>query len=115
MPKSDLRSDYSVADRLGSLARPLLCLKFGPQLPFGFKPVPNIVTMVAASSDVDLKDAVGNLDVGVGSRLVKVTFAITPLLRAISYKAQLSIVPMSRGVFAWASSLAYLRPSSTRR
>jgi hypothetical protein len=50
--------------RLDSLDRPLLRLKFGPQLPFGFKPISNIVTMLTAARDVDLKRAASYLDVG---------------------------------------------------
>jgi hypothetical protein len=50
--------------RLGSLDRRFLRLKFGPQLPFSLKPVSNIVTMLTAARDVDLKRAVRNFDVG---------------------------------------------------
>jgi hypothetical protein len=35
-----------------------------PQLPFGFKPVANIVTMFAATRDVDCECATSNFDVG---------------------------------------------------
>jgi len=55
---------------------PLLWLKFGPELPFGFKPVTDIVTMLGAARNVDFKSAVGDLEV-VGSRFIRVTFAIT--------------------------------------
>jgi hypothetical protein len=54
----------NLGDDPGSLEHPLLRLKFGSQLPFGFKPVFSMVTMLTAARDVDLKRAVGNLDVG---------------------------------------------------
>jgi len=47
--------------RLGLLDRPLLRLTFGLELPFSFKPVTDIVTMITTTRDVDFKSAVGNL------------------------------------------------------
>ena len=47
--------------RLGLLDRLLLRLKFGLELPFSFKPVTYIVTMITTTRDVDFKSAVGNL------------------------------------------------------
>ena len=47
--------------RLGLLDRLLLRLKFGLELPFGFKPVTAIVTMITTTRDVDFKSAIGNL------------------------------------------------------
>ena len=36
-------------------------MQFGEELPFCFKPVPDIVTVIAATSDIDFKSAVSNL------------------------------------------------------
>ena len=65
----DITTAHSIAVAFDILERastsfPLLRLKFSPQLPFGFKPVSNIVAVLTAARDVDLKCAVGNLDVG---------------------------------------------------
>ena len=46
------------------LDRPLLRLKLGPELPLGFKPVTDIVTMNTTARDVDFESAVGDLEVG---------------------------------------------------
>jgi hypothetical protein len=50
--------------RLGLLDRLLLPPKLGLELPFSFKPVTDVVTMIATTRDVDFKGAVGNLEVG---------------------------------------------------
>jgi len=48
----------------GSASCSLLRLKFSAELLLGFKPVTDIMTMLAAARDVDFKGTIGNLDVG---------------------------------------------------
>ena len=59
--KTNSASRQRLPGRLGLLDRLLLRLKFGLELPFSFKPVTDIVTMITTARDIDFKCAVGNL------------------------------------------------------
>ena len=59
--KTNSASRQRLPARLGLLDRLLLRLKFGLELPFSFKPVTDIVTMITTTRDIDFKCAVGNL------------------------------------------------------